>query len=149
MQVVHAEFCTGHHFYVRNPCCTNVLLHFSLSSQSQLPVHTFLQCPYSPCEQSHAVTSACTLKIPSIASHMIVWTRKDIPLTRCTGSGSLTAASLTRCAWMLGLWSVGCLLSSITSPSFRCRSTWTQPQDPCAHIPPFIICMVSTRTNTV
>ena len=68
-------------------------------------------------------------------------------LTQFTGSGSLTAVSLTRWAWMLGLWSVGCLLSSITSPSFRCRSTWTQQQDLHIHIPPFIICMVSARTN--
>ena len=46
-------------------------------SQGQLPVRTFLRCPYSPRVQSHASTSACTLKIPDTRSHTIVWTHEN------------------------------------------------------------------------
>ena len=51
-------------------------------SQSRLSVQTFCQCLYSPCLQSHALTSLCTLKIPSIGSHTFVWTHGN---TACCG----------------------------------------------------------------
>ena len=46
-------------------------------SPSQIPVQTVLRCPYSPCVQSRASTSVCTLKIPNTGSHTVVWTHEN------------------------------------------------------------------------
>ena len=44
----------------------------ALFSQSQLSGYTLLQCLYSPCVQSQASTSVCTLKIITITSNIII-----------------------------------------------------------------------------
>ena len=46
-------------------------------SQRQLSIQTLLRCPYNPRVQSHALTSVCTLKIPSNSSHTFVWTQEN------------------------------------------------------------------------
>ena len=46
-------------------------------SPSQLPAPTLLHCPYSPCVQSHALTSVCTLTIPHTGSYTLVWTEEN------------------------------------------------------------------------
>ena len=46
-------------------------------SPSQHSVQTLLQCSYSLHGQSHALTSVCMIKIPSLGSHAIVWTNEN------------------------------------------------------------------------
>ena len=54
-------------------------------SQSQLSVQTLLPCPHSPRVQSHALTSVCELKFPSIGSHTFVWTHDNTAFTASNG----------------------------------------------------------------
>ena len=54
-------------------------------SRRQLPVQTLLRCLYSPRVQSHALTSARTLKIPSTSSHTTVWTYENTAQTEGMG----------------------------------------------------------------
>ena len=58
---------------VRFPDVAKDLFSFS----SQISVHTFLQCSYSPRVQSHAATSVRTLTIPDTGICTIVWTHEN------------------------------------------------------------------------
>ena len=53
-----------------------------LFSQSQLPVQTLLQCPFSPHVQSCASTSRCMLKLQNTGSYTIIWTHENTAQTR-------------------------------------------------------------------
>ena len=69
-----------------------------------------VQCLYSPHVQSHALTSVCTLKIPSIGSHTSVWTHKN---TACTVRNG---------------WWCSCSCCSLTQgrrPEFPARDAWS------------------------
>ena len=46
-------------------------------SQGQLSVQTLLRCSCRPRVQSHASTSARTIKIPNTGNHTILWTHKN------------------------------------------------------------------------
>ena len=54
-------------------------------SQSRLSVQTLLPCPHSPRVQSHALTSVCELKFPSIGSHTFVRTHDNTAFTVSNG----------------------------------------------------------------
>ena len=47
----------------------------------QLSPQTLLQCSYNPSVQSHASTSAHTLKIPDTGSHTTIWTHENAAYT--------------------------------------------------------------------
>ena len=71
------------------PCAIQTQVHVPGAARdflpSQFPVQTLLRCPYSPCVQSHASTSVCTLKIPNTGSHTIVWTHGNTAHTDRNG----------------------------------------------------------------
>ena len=53
----------------RNPGAGSIPLCGKGLSQSQISVQTLLRCPYGPSVQMHALTSACTLKVPNISPY--------------------------------------------------------------------------------
>ena len=63
-----------------------------LFSQSQLPVQTLLQCPFSPRVQSCASTARCMLKIQNTGSYTIIWTNENTAQTVGVGATVLAAA---------------------------------------------------------
>ena len=75
-------------------------------SQSQLWVQTLLRCPFSPCVQSHALTSMPTSKIPSTGSRTFVGTQENTARTVRNGQ-----------RWSCGCWK----LSQVRRPKFPTR----------------------------
>ena len=63
-----------------------------LFSQSQLPVQTLLQCPFSPRVQSCASTARCMLKLQNTGSYTIIWTNENTAQPVGVGATVLAAA---------------------------------------------------------
>ena len=55
-------------------------------------MQTFLRCPYSPREQSHASIFVSTLEIPNISMYIPLFGHKEI-LHTLTGMGSVALAA--------------------------------------------------------